>query len=61
MAAVDGRLLAGAVRSPVGRVLYLVKTVPTWLSLTSTLPREGRVAVVVWVSFGSLRPAWPAR
>jgi hypothetical protein len=53
MAAVDGCLLAGVVRSPVGRVLYLVKAVPTWLTLTSTLLREGRVAVAVWVSFGS--------
>jgi hypothetical protein len=37
---------------------YLVKTAPTWLSLTSTLLREGRVAVAVWVSFGS--PPGPA-
>jgi hypothetical protein len=58
MAAVDGRPLTGVVRSPVGRVFTLVETAPTWLSLTSTLLREGRVAVAVWVSFGSrLGPA----
>ena len=47
----DGHLLTGVVRSPVGRVLHLVEAVPTWLSLTSALFREGCAAVAV----GSLR------
>ena len=40
MAAVDGRLLAGVVRSPVGRVLYLVEAAPTWFN-TNFYPPPG--------------------
>ena len=41
MAVVDGRSFTGAVRSPVGRVPYLVKAVPTWLQLNFYPPSGG--------------------
>ena len=54
----DGRLLTGVVRSPVGRVLYPVETVPAWLTLISALLRGGCVAAAVRVCFGA--PPGPA-
>ena len=57
MAVVDGRSFTGAVRSPVGRVLYLVKARPCLVS-TKFLPSFGGVVSrfgVVWLR----PPAWP--
>ena len=59
MAVVDSCAFTGALRSPAGRVLYLVKAVPTWFQ-TKFLPSFGGVVSrsAAWSGFG--RPSGPA-